>query len=440
MKVRINNLLRIIRENTIFKRVGIGMLSNLYGQFVTVFIQILSLPIFLSKWTLYQYGLWVAITAIPSYLSISDVGIIISSANKMAALITEGKINEANRVFQTAQLFLVILIMSIGFIAYFIIFFIPLDLISNDDVRGALILLIATVLLSFIAGLADSVFRATQKYALGVVLSVTTRLVEWIGGVVGLILFETFTATASGVLISKFFMVLLVSYISTKNDKFLTWGFKSASINELKVLLVPSFGMMIFLFCNLLSVQGFTLLTMYTLGPISLAIFNTYRTVGRIILQATSIPSYALWPEFTILFASKQFIKLKKLYSFSMYSTGILSVIISFVIYLDMPEILNYWSKDKISFDWALTILIVIYAFFGSIWHIPRSYLQSISNHNSLSLYYLFIVFLSLCIGFILSKSIGLLGILVALIFMELLMSIISINIVKIKFSENGIQ
>jgi hypothetical protein len=59
-----------------FHRISLGLGANLFGQVVTVAIQLLSLPVFLHFWSLSRYGEWLMLSAIPAYLSAVDVGIL----------------------------------------------------------------------------------------------------------------------------------------------------------------------------------------------------------------------------------------------------------------------------------------------------------------------------------------------------------------------------
>ena len=62
-----------------------GFGANIYGQVVTAVVQLVGVPIFLWAWGTELYGEWLILFAIPSYLSMSDLGFSLSAANDMTA-------------------------------------------------------------------------------------------------------------------------------------------------------------------------------------------------------------------------------------------------------------------------------------------------------------------------------------------------------------------
>src|ERR1700729_1518382 len=87
-------------------RLLLGLGANAFGQVVTIAIQILSLRIFLSYWDATKYGTWILLSTVPSYLTMADVGMVSVAGNKMMMAMARNDVDEANEIFQTAQLFL----------------------------------------------------------------------------------------------------------------------------------------------------------------------------------------------------------------------------------------------------------------------------------------------------------------------------------------------
>jgi O-antigen/teichoic acid export membrane protein len=78
---------------------GIG--ANLYGQVIVAIIQLASVPILLHCWGVRTYGQWLLLTAVPSYLSMTDLGFSISAANDMTAQVAQGNRSGALAVFHS---------------------------------------------------------------------------------------------------------------------------------------------------------------------------------------------------------------------------------------------------------------------------------------------------------------------------------------------------
>lgn len=86
------NVLRCIRN-------GFG--ANLYSQIVTVIVQLVGVPILLYSWGAQLYGEWLILSAIPAYLSMSDLGFSQSAGNDMTARVARNDRDGALSVFQS---------------------------------------------------------------------------------------------------------------------------------------------------------------------------------------------------------------------------------------------------------------------------------------------------------------------------------------------------
>jgi len=407
----------------LFKRVVAGMGANAYGQAVTILIQLASLPIFLSRWDLKTYGVWLTLSAIPAYLSIADVGMVTIASNRMSMMIGAKDTKGANRIFQSAQLFVLSSCLLVAFVTLPLIALAPLEALSNPDARLALSALVICVLLSMMSGLSGAVFKATQRYATGTGLEVTARLLEWLGAMLGLVLYGSFTGVALGMLLVRITALLTIGYLSTRRQSEFSWGGHAAASQEIRDMIKPSLGFMVFPIGNALSIQGFTLLTAHLLGPAAVAIFNTYRTLARLAIQVTSILSHALWPEFSRLFGARKYDSLKSIF----YRAALLgffgSALLSFLIYLAGPMILELWTHGKIEFLPYAMGLLLLYAAVGGFWHVPRVLLMSTNNHTRLGVIYLIVSAFSLIAAWPLGEWKSIAGLVVSMIISELLMT-----------------
>ena len=420
----------------LLKRVIAGMGANAYGQAVTIIIQLVSLPLFLTYWDLETYGIWLILSAIPSYISMADVGMVTVAGNRMTMLMEQHKQSEANHVFQSAQLFVFLSCFIVALTILPIIAFAPIGIL-NPGSRIALMLLMVGVLLTLVSSLAGAIFRATHRYAIGASLDVTARLLEWLGGIVGLFVSGSFYAVALGMLIMRTVAAGTTCYISCKGSSNLYWGIKESSKEEIKRMIKPSLGFMAFPIGNALTFQGFTLLCAYLLNPASAAIFNIYRVIARVSVQATSILSHALWPEFSRLYGNQNIPLLKSVFFRSAKIGLIGAVSLSFVIYFAAPFFLKIWTHGKIEYIPSLMTLILVYASLSGTLHAPRVLLMATNNHSKLGVIYLVISALSLVIAYPLGKFIEISGLALSMIIGEACMVIacvyMSLKIINIK-------
>ncbi|RZT31842.1 lipopolysaccharide biosynthesis protein [Cupriavidus agavae] len=405
----------------IVKRIIAGIGANTYDQLANIAMQLASLPIFLSHWDLHTYGTWLVISAIPSYLSMADVGMVTVAGNRMSMLAGAGEMPAANRVFQSAQMFILLTCASIAMLAIPAALLLPVPELGSLDMRLALAALLASVLLSLGAGLSNAAFLSTGRYAQGVTMNVTARLLEWAGGIAGLLLAGTFAAVACGMLAVRVATLLWISRQSTSTRAGLSWGMGDADWAEVRAMLKPSIAFMTFPISNALTFQGFTLLTAHLLGPAAVAVFNTYRTVARVAVQVTSTLSHALWPEFARMFGSGQLDALRRLLLRTALIGALGAIALSAVLYVCAPLLLRIWTKGEIPFHASVMAAFLCYAAVAGLWHIPRVVLLATNQHGRLGVAALALSALSLLGAWVLGTQMQIMGLVVAMIGGEVL-------------------
>jgi len=413
------------------KRVISGMGANAYGQLVSIVIQLISLPIYLSKWNLETYGVWLTLAAIPAYFSMADIGMVSVAGTRMTILVGKGDLKTANRVFQSAQLFVGLSCLAVAAIAFPIIFLSPFDALQPPNTRTTLFILVLVVLLSMACGLVNAVYKATHRYALGIFMETNTRLLEWLGAMIGFFWSGTFLAIAIGMFAARAIAFLALAFLSTNGSVGLTWGTKNAASREVKQMIAPSLGYMTFPISNALSFQGYTLLAAAILGPLAVAIFSIYRTLARIVVQATSILSHALSPELSRLFGAGHHKEFKKI-ALRSTAIGVLgSLLMSAVVFLASPYLLQIWAQGKVPFTASLMALFLLYAAIAGCWHIPRIVLMAVNRHSKLGTIVLIVSIISLMLAWVLGKIFGIEGLVASMMVAELLITIVCMSLAQ---------
>jgi hypothetical protein len=72
-------------DRHVTRRILHGLGANAYGQLVVIIIQLAGVPILLHAWGTQLYGEWLILAAIPTYLSMADLGFSQSAGNDMTA-------------------------------------------------------------------------------------------------------------------------------------------------------------------------------------------------------------------------------------------------------------------------------------------------------------------------------------------------------------------
>jgi len=315
----------------------------------------------------------------------ADVGMVNASGNKMTMAIGRFDVVEANRIFQSAQLFMIIVCGSLAILVTPLALWAPLPWSVSLDERVALAALFFEVLLALFGGLSEAVFKATSRYALGTMLGNLIRLGEWAGSILGLVIFGSFSGVAICALLARAGGTVAGVLLAQRGDYGLYWGTSQASKAEIRSMVRPAVSFMAFPLANALSFQGMTLLAGVLTGASTVAIFNTYRTIARVAVQLTAMFSHALWPEFARLYGQGGARAVEALFHRSALLGAVQSGALSLLLYFVSPWLLQVWTHGRIEFDRGLMVWLLAYAAVGGVWHVPRILLMATNQHVGLA-------------------------------------------------------
>ena len=403
------------------RRIASGAGAYGYAQAVSIGTQLVSLPLFLHHWDMATYGTWLALTALPFYLSLADAGISTASSNQMIGLIAQGQKARAAEVFQSAVAFLASVSLLVLLVVGAALLLLPATALAVPQWKTVLMLLSVSVVLSLFCSLAEVVYKATGGYAAGTYLVTTGRLADWAGGVTGLVLTRSFIGVATGALLARLGYTLLSIGLSQRRTDFLRWGVRRASLADIRQAAAPGMLFLSLSLTNALSLQGFTLLVAATLGPAATAVFNTYRTIARIVVQITNALSNPLWPELTALKGQQDDGAFWRLYRRANRLGLLIAAAGALLVYGVSPYLLDVWTHGQIPFTATSMALFLLYAAVCSATQIPRVVLMAINRHAGLAWQSLVAAVLALGVAWLVWDSAGMAGVVAAMLLGEAL-------------------
>lgn len=406
------------------QRVIAGVGANAVNQLVTVGIQVVSLPVFLAYWSVPRYGTWLVISAVPTYFSLADAGLTTVAGNDMTMLVARQEYGRANAIFQTALVTTATITLAVMLMAAAIIWWIA-DL-GTMDKRVSLTCLIAVALLNISGGLFDATFRASGAYAAGTIALAGGRIVEWCGGLLGLCTYGTMAAVAGGNLVARTAVtVILVAYSAKKFPRF-RWGIESATREDLRSMLIPALSFLAFPVGLALSLQGMTILVGYFFGPARLALFNTYRTLSRILVQAAAVLSRSLWAEISHSYGAGESTEVERIYKRGSRVAVAACGLGAAVLVLTGKTVIELWTSHKIAYDSTLFIAFVVVALINCCWQVGLVVISATNSHVRFSWAFLVSSAASVAIAAALARSTGMLGCVAALGCAEVAMFMLS--------------
>lgn len=392
-----------------------GMTANAIGQAVTITIQLVSLPIYLSQWSIQEYGIWLMLTAIPVYFGLLDGGIAAVTMNKMTISVANGKYTEANSEFQMGLYVISLLVAGILLLTTIVLTAIKYTI--HFEYTFPLFFLIITALINLYNGLIDGIYRSTNSYAKGTNLLSFLRIIEWGCGVIGLMMYGSILSVALGMFSGRVMGFICLSMYTAKAEKIYSWGISERVKDKNKDVFSLSLKYFCLVIGNAINLQGMVIVLGLFYSPSILAIYNVYRTMARVINQIIGALGHALWPMITKKYANGAKDELRFFITSWFFKCFLVSVFIGFLIFMFGNEILNVWARNKIFFDPILLLLVLITTTISASYNVLYMLAVATNNFYKLPVYYLLtyvgLVLLVVSLSFILTiKHVVLLSIL----------------------------
>lgn len=405
-------------------RVLHGVFAHGYAQAVTVVVQLLSLPIFLSRWEVETYGLWLMLSAIPMYLSFADVGILTYVGNAMTMNIARGENDLLVKNYSIALKFVTQALPALALISGII-----LTILSGWFDSNTLVCIFLLGIVSIVSsgcGLFDAVYRAYGKYPKVTILLTTARVFDFIGAIIGLYAYGTVVSVsagmASGRILSVLIMIIFMRYDIPKishNCCTASWGDIISHIRRGGSFLAFPLG-------TALNLQGSTLIIGTIYGATTVAFFNSARTLSRIVMQVSLLASRSLAPEYSRLHGQNNFSEATKLFRTVRGNVFVISISAVIVLQLFGSEIYNTWTGGQIKIQEIPFAILLLTAVVGALWQIEAVPLTSINKQNIIAFGIVISSTSGLTVLYLLGSSFALEGSILVLLSIELVVLFIT--------------
>jgi O-antigen/teichoic acid export membrane protein len=415
-----------------WRRVWSVLGANGFGQLVTIGTQLVSLPLFLAYWSLADYGLWLLISAAPAYFALADVGVATVAMNRMTMLAAQERERDAVRVFRmalgtTATSTLLLLALALAVIWSF-----DFGPVRDASTRLTLSMLVAATLAGTFTPLIDGQFRAAGNSAAGTWSLHLVRLVEWLGGIAGLAMFRSMLAVAAGALLGRLVATVAVALWTQARFPAYRWRAAVPSRGELRELLPQATAFLALPVGNALVLQGINIIVGSTFGTAALALFSSFRTLSRVPVQLLTMFSRSVWPEMSRSYGAGDLATLGALYRKASRIAWLGCAVACAAMYAAGPLLLQAWSHGKIAMDAPLLALFLATALVGCAWQVEQVLLSATNTHARFSLWYFLATAATLLGALLLPPSLGMEGVVVLLLLLELSMLAVARRLVAI--------
>jgi len=422
------------------RRIVQGIGANGFGQAVTILIQLASVPILINAWGLDLYGEWVILSAIPSYLTLSDVGLTTIAGNQLALLAETRDERRMSAIYQSAWALVTLLSCAVLVPVVATIWLTePARLLGLTRITGttldlALLLLFLHVAMSIQTGILQLPFRATKENPFSVALVNAIRLLEWSAATAVVLLGGTVVDMALAFLAVRTLGNAGMWAILRRRASVLRLGIADARPRIMRELLRPSLASMGFPLGLAFTLQGFVLLIGSVVGAGGVALFSVYRTFARVPIQVATSVNQAVWPELSYAFGANDAPKAAQLVRKMLQFGAISSAGAVLVAFLLGERVIDWWVSKALEHSPRLLIVLMLTTLVHVCWQ-PLWVAQIATNrHTRFAFWFVTISALSLVPGWLLLEDFDLNGAGYAILLSECLLATAAVVTFKRSF------
>jgi O-antigen/teichoic acid export membrane protein len=376
-------------------RASAGVAANGAGLLINIVMQIVSVPVYLHAFGTTRYGEWLALTALPAYLSLTDLGFASVSATQATRQYAVGQIDAARSTMRGAWL-LVTIASSVCLVGITILVYIvpikailQLREINPTGAQAILALFTLYILISVQSSFVEGSFRAAGRFPLGITISNALRVVEFIIAGTTAIATSSPVATAAALLAARVlgqavYLVLLWRLVPA-----MTLGLQSARLGAAaRELALPGLAFLSFPLGNALAVQGMVIVTAGVLGAEAVVTLNLVRMLANFVRQLANVVNLGVLPELTAALARNEGARVWRIVNRSMGLTVATCASASLVISAWGSTAIRLWTNDRVDASPFFVLLMCCTVLADVPWLGWSQLLIARNEHRSIGLLY----------------------------------------------------
>ncbi len=408
-------------------RIVRGLAANIGGMGVTLVIQLVSVPVFLAAWGVSTYGEWLVLSAVPTYVALSDLSFSSVAGNSMVMLEAAGKRTDA--VILGRRLWSIVTVMTgiavLAAVAVALVFggaFGSGAAIPASEAQIVLVALFLQVAVGNQYGVLDAWYRAGGRYPLSTALRQLGRLLEFgalcgtvlLGGRPGAAAIAFLVASAAGFGVSWAVLRRSVPWSTFRPER--------PRLQTFRELLGPGLAYMALPIGNALSVQGLTIVVGTTLGAAALVVFSTTRTVTRVALQLIGAINNSIWSELSRSVGGGHLDEARAIlrHSVQLALAGSLSLVLGLAFYGGV--LIRWWTHGLVDPPAQLLVVLLLVVVANSTWYTLSAVLGATNRLKRLAIVYLAGTIVALVGAAVLGSALGLAGPAMALLAIDIAM------------------
>ena len=388
-------------------RILAGISANLFGQAVTVAVQVAGVPVLLHYWGVEYYGEWLLLFTLPAYLGLSDLGLGTVATTEISMCMARSDYQAASRIFRGAFCFVVSVGLALCLLFAAAVYLLPfhnwlnLKSISAAELAPTLSLLTAYTFLAIFLTLLVGAYRSVGQYGRGQVISNTFRLLEFSAMLISVALGKGIVEAAAAYLTVRLGYAIFVWVDIRRLAPWLRLEKFSWEWPVLRPLLPPSFSMMTVYMGQSLVSQGLVTIIGITLGAASVVLFSTVRTLCNFARQMIGVINLSVFSEYAISLGSQDLSAARRLHTRTVQANVALTLASVVGLAALGPLVLRWWTDGAVSAAQPFFALYLVYLLVNSLWLGSWNMLLGCNRHQSITRYYLLVSVAALALAWV---------------------------------------
>lgn len=348
-------------------------MAVLLGRGLVAFRQLALVPFMLWAWETEYYGAWLVISSVPTFLSMSNLGLGSAATNQASLEFMAGRIDSAIGTVKLG----IATTLSIGFIcipasALLIDIYFPGKFAILEHPIEIVLLLVSTLFVQLSTSILDAIWigsgRATSAQSrnnvLQFLLLISTFILLWQRSSALVVALTNFLVTFLWMAIYAIRSLAVLKNIKRSPDDKRSWQYWPMFKN----LLFKGIGFQMGSLWQAIYFQGSIIIAGYALGNSGAALWGSLRIATRSGNQLLELIGQTAAPEFQLTFARKEFSKLRKIYMAATKASVIAGMLITLTLLSIGLPLFNLWTQNNFQVSTPTWIVMCLALVPFSVW------------------------------------------------------------------------
>lgn len=422
------------------KTIKKNIVGSLFIKGCSILISLLLVPMTLNYVSSELYGIWLTLSSIMLWLNFFDVGFTLGLKNKLAEAIAKEDWERGKSLVSTTYLMMLLIFVplwitlevAVPFINWSS--FLNVDVVYNDEITGAVHILVACFCLQMIVNVLTAVIAAFQEVALSSAFPVLGNFLS----LIAIFLLTKFcppslVALACTISVLPILVIIIASFILYSNKfKIVAPSIKAINKSYIKELFGLGYKFFLIQIQVVVLYQSTNILISNVAGPNEVTYYNiAYKYLGIAMMIYTIFLS-PLWPAFTDAYTKRDYKWMKNIYK-KMSMVFIVSAIAVGGMMILSPFVYEIWIGEEVKIPMTMTLAVGVYMIIHSWDSLQVNMINGIGAVKLQTYITMFGLIIHIPLSLVLGKYIGAIGVVCSMVIINILYSsIFTIQINKL--------